>query len=120
MEKSNVVDFFTKQSYTAITAQDFHRNNTMTEEMGVYLGCLVQSHASRLRSLIADLEFKRVQLDQLTEEWERLNDEKELLLQHCFNYLNNPGTKNINLEDDEMMIAENGHIWVIYNYDKNI
>ncbi len=118
MKNSNVVDFFSKQSYSEITTKKSHNNDELTEKFGVYLGCLMKKDTIAIRNLIGELEFKSEQINQLTTEWERLYSEHQELLHYCLDFLKNPRTKDINSEKDYVMISEDGHTWVIYDYEK--
>lgn len=118
MKNSNVVDFFSKQSFSEITVKDFQTNDDLTEKYGVYLRCILKKDANLIRSLMGDLEFKREQINHLTEEWERAYFEHQEFLKYYLNLLNNPITKRINIEKDAVMIGEDGHIWVIYDHQK--
>jgi hypothetical protein len=118
MKSSNVVDFFSRQSYLDITTKDSKANDDLTEKYGVYLGCLMKKDAKLFRNIMGELDFKRQQINQLTEDWERLYVDQQELLNYCLNFLKNPITKNINLEKDTVMVSENGHTWVIYDFEK--
>lgn len=73
-----------------------------------------------MRNLISELDFKREQIDQLTIEWENQRSQYQELLKHCISYLNLPRSISINYEKDSVMISEEGHSWVIYDYEKVI
>lgn len=81
---------------------------------------LKTSRYKRDATFISELDFKREQIDKLTVEWENLRLQYQELLKHCISYLNLPRSISINYEKDSIMISEEGHSWVIYNYEKVI
>lgn len=117
MRNSNIIDFFSRKSYTEITTRDYQINDELTKRFGTYLGCLKHQDSKALRDISAELDFKREQIDKQTTEWELLNIKYQEILRHCLNYLNSPGTVDIKLEKDIIMISENGHAWVIYDFE---
>lgn len=114
----NVIDFFSKRSYKNLTTKDFQKNDELTEKHGIYLGCLKHQDTKEMRNLIAEMDFKREQIDKLTVEWENQQFQYQELLQHCLGYLNLPRSISINHEKDSVMVSEEGHSWVIYDYEK--
>lgn len=113
----NVIDYFSRKSYKEIMNASYCNNNDLTNIHRVYLGCLKQQDSNAIRDLIVKLEFKKSQIDHLTEEWETLNIQYQEILQHCINYLELPRTININLKKDNITISEEGHSWVIYDWN---
>jgi hypothetical protein len=115
MEKSNVIDFFSRQAYENLIKRNSSNIDDWTAKYGVYLGCLTEKDTKIFRNLIAVLEFKKEQINHLTMEWETLYSEQQSFLQYCIEFLKVPKAETINMEKDILSVGENGHTWIIYD-----
>jgi len=113
---NNVIDFFSRKSYQEITLRDYQMNDELTDQYGIYIGCLIKQDVTTIRSLVGELDIKSEQIEQLTATWDALNQQYYEIIQNCLVYLNLPKTMNINLDKDSIMISEDGHAWVVHNY----
>ncbi|TSI05122.1 hypothetical protein [Lysinibacillus sp. BW-2-10] len=120
MKKSNVIDFFSKKTYSEIASKDWQKNDKMTNQFGIYLGCFGGNDTKIIRNLSDELNMKRIQIEQLTAEWEQLHEQYNEALHRCLAYLNIPKQIHINFENDSIMVSVNGDVWVIHDYEEKV
>lgn len=118
MGNSNIVDFFTGQSYEKVVGKNSRSNDDIADKYGVYLGVLKQQDTKEIRELIDALNFKQEQVNQLTAERDWLYDEMQTFLEYCLDYLPEARTKNIDFDKDIVMVDMYGHTFLIYDYEE--
>lgn len=69
--------------------------------------------------MVGELDIKSEQIEQLTATWNDLNQQYNEIIKNCLVYLNLPKMMNINHDKDSIMISEDGHAWVVHNYEEN-
>jgi hypothetical protein len=115
----NMCKVISLKSRMQLGGSDCKENDEIANRKGEYIGMLPLKVAKDLRELQDNLNIEVIQINQLTEEFE----------EHHKLYLYEIGTilkkyhyivNSYNPETKQLLIGEDGHMWVVNNYDLNL
>lgn len=104
------------KSRNQLGGNDYKKNDKIANRHGEYIGMLPLNVAKELRVLQDNLNIEVIQLNQLTEEFE--GHHKQYLYEigttlKKYNY----ATNSFNPVTNQLLIGEDGHMWVVNNND---
>ncbi|MGV8980525.1 hypothetical protein [Clostridium sp.] len=107
------------KSRNQLGGNDYKKNDELASRKGDYIGMLPLTVAKELRELQANLNMEEIQINQLVEEFDE--HYKQYLYEigttlKKYNYV----TNSFNPETKQLLIGEDGHMWVVNNSDLNV
>lgn len=118
----NIIDLYSRQQFGKLNQQNHKENDALTTDYGHYLGVLKRSDTTSFRNLIDHLQFLSSQIEGLSKLWDFKKEEVSELTSYYLSYLNinNKLKQRINLDKDQVMVSEDGHVWVIFQEELDL
>ncbi|GKU29334.1 hypothetical protein [Clostridium folliculivorans] len=98
---------------------DYKETDELASKKGKYIGALPLKVATELRELQDILIIEQIKINQLVDEF----DEHFAQYIHEINAIlgkNNHVIKSYNYETENLLIGEDGHMWIVKNSDLNV